>query len=257
MAQCPRFTKHILVVFYLVFALAVSLIQFQPAHAAGVVGDGTPASCTEAALQAAVAGGGLVTFNCGQSAAAPVTILLTQRLALTDGVVIDGGDREAIVLSGGDPGTGARNGIGIFAVDAGVTAELRNLKLLAAGDSAILNHGALTLDAVEVQGTRALQCAGIQSDGQLTLLGASMITTNAAETLGGGVCVLGGMANLDGSDIRYNSAAQGGGLYVAGGGAVDSVNSYFTGNSATGSGRRRLRQPRCAADHGRQRPGVE
>ena len=118
---------------------------------------------------------------------------------------------------------GARNGVGIFAVDAGVTAEVRNLKLLAAGDSAILNHGALTLYTVEVQGAWAPQCAGIQSDGQLTLRGASMITTNAAETLGGGACVLGGTASLDGSDIRFNSASQGGGLYVAAGGAVDSV----------------------------------
>jgi hypothetical protein len=30
-----------------------------------VVGTGTPASCTEAALRAAVANGGVITFNCG------------------------------------------------------------------------------------------------------------------------------------------------------------------------------------------------
>jgi Zn-dependent metalloprotease len=206
------------------------------AGAAGVVGNGTPASCTEAALQTAVAGGGLVTFNCGQSVATPVTILLTQRLALPDGTMIDGGDRDAITLSGGDPGTGARNGVGIFAVAAGATAEVRNVMLLAAGDSAIINHGALTLYDAEVQGARAQQCAGIQSDGQLTLLGGSMITTNAAEALGGGVCVLGGTARFEGADLRFNTAAQGGGLYVAPGGVVDSVNSYITYNTTTGAG---------------------
>jgi len=36
-----------------------------------VVGDGTPASCTAAALQAAVTTAGVITFNCGPD---PVTI---------------------------------------------------------------------------------------------------------------------------------------------------------------------------------------
>ena len=225
-----------------VFALMALAFGARPAHAGNaVVGNGTPASCTEAALQAALgaatAGGGTVTFDCGQSAATPVTILLSQRLALPNGVIIDGGDKEAIILSAGDdPNAGAANGIGIFAVAAGATAEMRNMKLLAAGDSAIVNHGGLTLDGVEVQGARAQQCAGIASDGQLTLLGASMITTNAAETLGGGVCVLGGSARFEGADIRFNSAAQGGGLYVAAGGVVDSVNSYISYNTTTGAG---------------------
>lgn len=236
MAYRSRLTKRTLILFCFAFAFAVSLIRFLPLQAAGVVGDGTPDSCTEAALQSAVAGGGLVTFNCGQSAATPVTIFLTQRLALPTGAIIDGDDREAIILSGGDPGAGERNGVGLIRVNAGATAEVRNVTLLAAGDSAIVNHGALTLYAVQVQGARAMQCAGIQSDGQLTLLGASMITTNAADNVGGGVCVLGGTATFDGVDIRFNSAAQGGGLYVAAGGVVDSVNSYFTGNVTSGAG---------------------
>jgi hypothetical protein len=37
----------------------------QGAFAAGVVGTGTPESCTEAGLDAALAGGGAVTFDCG------------------------------------------------------------------------------------------------------------------------------------------------------------------------------------------------
>ena len=234
--------KRHFVYFTVVFALVALAFGPRPAHAGNaVVGNGTPASCTEAALQAALGaattGGGTVTFDCGQSAATPVTILLSQRLALPNGVIIDGGDKEAIILSAGDdPSAGAANGIGTFAIAAGATADMRNLKLLAAGDSAIINHGGLTLDGVEVQGARAQQCAGIASDGQLTLLGASMVTTNAAETLGGGVCVLGGSARFEGADIRFNSAAQGGGLYVAPGGVVESVNSYITSNTTTGAG---------------------
>jgi hypothetical protein len=64
-----------------------------------VVGDGTPASCTSAAFVAAVAGGGVITFDCG---AAPVTIELdeTARVFNDKGpkVVIDGGG--LVTLSG-------------------------------------------------------------------------------------------------------------------------------------------------------------
>jgi hypothetical protein len=58
------------------------------AHAGGVVGDGTPASCTESALRATLSGGGRVTFNCGSQ---PTTITLTSELRLTYDTEIDGG----------------------------------------------------------------------------------------------------------------------------------------------------------------------
>ncbi|HEY7060244.1 MAG TPA: hypothetical protein VII06_02110 [Chloroflexota bacterium] len=49
-----------------------------PVAAAGVVGAGTAASCTEAALNTALAGGGSVTFNCG---AAAVVINVTAQVS--------------------------------------------------------------------------------------------------------------------------------------------------------------------------------
>jgi len=54
--------------------VALRLALPHAATAAGVVGTGTPESCTEAALDAALAGGGLVRFNCGVE---PVPITLT------------------------------------------------------------------------------------------------------------------------------------------------------------------------------------
>lgn len=42
-----------------------------------VIGDGTPQSCTSAAVVAAVALGGVITFNCGPS---PVTIVISVQL---------------------------------------------------------------------------------------------------------------------------------------------------------------------------------
>lgn len=81
----------------LLLALASpATLRVDPVHAAGVVGAGTPASCTESALNTALAGGGLVTFNCG---AAPHTITLTGNKDIALNTTIDGGN--LITLSGG------------------------------------------------------------------------------------------------------------------------------------------------------------
>jgi hypothetical protein len=65
-----------------------------------VVGTGTPASCTSAAFVAAVAKGGVITFDCGPD---PTTIVLTETAKVRNDtapkLVIDGGDK--VTLSGG------------------------------------------------------------------------------------------------------------------------------------------------------------
>ena len=64
----------------------------------GVVGSGTPSSCTGAALQAQIPAGGTITFNCG---AGPQTITLTSTIVIVQTnpkVTIDGGD--TITLDG-------------------------------------------------------------------------------------------------------------------------------------------------------------
>lgn len=58
-----------------------------PLHAAGVVGDGTPGSCTDAAYAAAFTGGGLVTFDCGPN---PHTIVVNTQV-ITGSTTVDGG----------------------------------------------------------------------------------------------------------------------------------------------------------------------
>jgi hypothetical protein len=67
-------------------------------HPSHVIGNGTPASCTSAALVRAVAAGGVITFNCGPR---PVTIVMTSTARVIKTrrlVVLDGGGR--ITLSG-------------------------------------------------------------------------------------------------------------------------------------------------------------
>jgi hypothetical protein len=68
-------------------------------HPNHVIGNGTPASCTSAAVVRAVAKGGVITFNCGPN---PVTITMkaTAKVVNTSHrVVLDGGNR--VTLSGG------------------------------------------------------------------------------------------------------------------------------------------------------------
>lgn len=69
-------------------------------HPDRVVGNGTPASCTSAAVVAAVAAGGVITFSCGPD---PVTITMraTAKVRNDHGprVVLDGGG--TVTLSGG------------------------------------------------------------------------------------------------------------------------------------------------------------
>jgi predicted outer membrane repeat protein len=66
------------------------------AEAAGVVGNGTPASCTEAAFNTALTNGGAVTFNCGGG---PVVIPITATKTLTNTTTIDGAGQN-ITLDG-------------------------------------------------------------------------------------------------------------------------------------------------------------
>jgi hypothetical protein len=69
-------------------------------HPDVVVGAGTPTSCTSPAVVAAVAHGGIITFDCGPD---PVTIVMTQTAKVVNTsptVVLDGGGK--VTLSGAD-----------------------------------------------------------------------------------------------------------------------------------------------------------
>jgi hypothetical protein len=107
----------------------------RPVRADAVVGTGT-GSCTEAALEAALAGGGNVTFNCGASA---VTITVTGRKIIAVDTSLDGG--SLITLSGG----GVTQ---LFLVNSGATLTLAKLTIGdgAVDDVAIFNDDGGTLN---------------------------------------------------------------------------------------------------------------
>ncbi len=102
-----------------VAALAVSLLaSISTARAGGaVVGTGTPASCTEQALDKALASRGPVTFNCGTQ---PSTIVVTTTKTISADLAIDGG--KLVTLSG-------NKATRVFWVNSGITFDLKNLAI--------------------------------------------------------------------------------------------------------------------------------
>jgi hypothetical protein len=128
------------------------------AQAAGVVGTGIAASCTDAALNAALAGGGLVTFNCG----GPTTIDVstgTGTKTISVDTTIDGGG--LITISGG-------NSVGVFVVS-GVKFTVQHLTIANGHGSSegggILNTGTLTVTDSTFSGNSADQGGGLLTAG--------------------------------------------------------------------------------------------
>src|SRR5512141_235571 len=87
--------KRLVISVVVLFSVFIIGSQFH-VEAAGIVGTGTAASCTDSAFTKALAGGGLITFNCGTT---PVTILLASQKTITVNTTIDG--RGLVTLSGG------------------------------------------------------------------------------------------------------------------------------------------------------------
>lgn len=146
-------------------------------RAAGVVGDGTPGSCTQATLTAAVSGGGSVTFNCGP---AQHFIVLSSPIYITSQTQIDGGDK--IVLSG-------NNVTHILVVASMGNLRLRNIVLAngfsAADGGAINMAGPVTLENVTLRDNRSSLSGGaiVAHNAPLTAT-ASLFENNRAATGG-------------------------------------------------------------------------
>jgi len=199
------------------------------AAAGGVVGDGTPGSCTEAALDAALAGGGSITFNCGAS---PVTITVTSAKNVTKSTSLDGGG--LITLSGG--GTTQ-----LFVVNTKhVTLSLENVTIsdgLAAGSptrgGAIYSKGTLNVANSTFANNTAPSSDGGSDGGAIFNLGALSVTdstfnnntavSNTNNTFaGGGAIFSAGVLRVSSSTFSNNSASAGNGA-IGFGGAIQNL----------------------------------
>ena len=224
-----------------------------------MVGTGTAASCTEAALDAALAGGGMVTFDCGPGTH---TIGLTSEKIISDDTQIDGGG--AITLN-------ANNGHRHFRVQSGVDLELSGVTLRRgreqSGGSIYNNGGTVvvknsSLIENKADGTSGNNGGAIYNSGGIVEMYGSTFIENTADSVGGAVYndggfvtiaastffsnlsfgggggavrTTGGSVTIKGSTFDRNQARAGGGVFI-GGGTVTIENSTFSKNLAGGIG---------------------
>jgi len=215
----------------------VSVFLATPAHAAGVVGDGTPGSCTQAALDTALGGGGTVTFNCG----GPATILMLSEMTISQDTTIRG--REQITLTGGLTTR-------LFRVTAPAGLTLSDITLDSgysptADGGAILSSGTLTLSNVTIENSKAgpAFCGGALGSSGLTVITNSRFNKNSAGAGGGAICTGGAMLKIANSILSENQAAGptpdsalGGAILLKQGATMDAGGSTFLLNKADGGG---------------------
>jgi parallel beta-helix repeat protein len=186
-----------------------------------VVGDGTPAGCTAAALQQAASGGGTIVFRCGS---APVTITVASQITFTKETVLDGGG--LVTLSGGQTSR-------ILYLDSGYDTPTPRLVVqrLTFRDGKSPAVGADT-----AQGGAAIYRDG----GSLTVLDSVFENNRAPATgqdvAGGAIYGFGGGDTIVAGSTFTNNAASDGGAIGSLNGDLTVINSSFTDNAATGTG---------------------
>jgi predicted outer membrane repeat protein len=185
-----------------------------PVNTVGIVGDGNPKSCTEAALEAALSTGGKITFNCGPTAH---TIPITSQKTIGLNITIDG--QHLITLSG-------RNLTRLFSVISGVTLSLQQLTLAngnATLGGAIYNAGNVVItDSALINNQSSGGSGGsIYNDGKLTITNSRLSNNVAQDGLGGAIYNAGELA-LQNSILADNYGE------LAGGGILNSGTAFIT-----------------------------
>lgn len=186
-----------------------------------VIGDGSPASCTAAALQQAASGGGTIVFRCGS---APVTITVASQITFTKETVLDGGG--LVTLSGG--GTSR-----ILYLDSGYDMPTPRLVV----QRLTFRDGKSPAAGVDTaQGGGAIYRDG----GSLTVLDSVFVNNHAPATgqdvAGGAIYGFGGGDTIVAGSTFTNNAASDGGAIGSLNGDLTVINSSFTDNAATGTG---------------------
>ncbi len=213
---------------------------------AGVVGSGTPSSCTEAALSAQIPAGGNITFNCG---AGPQTIAFSFTMAIgatNPKVTIDGGDTITLDGTGITSGMAAVFGSATALADVTfkhITFANGNITTGLGAGGAIQNFGKLTLDTVTFTRNQSAGGGAIFQELCTGCLQASLTIThclfqnNTTGSTGGAISMEGGNAAIAGSTFTSNSASGGGAIGIFSNSNFTVVMSIdrctFNGNAAS------------------------
>ena len=251
----------------LCLTLSLAIAATQPAQAAWphdpsathvVVGNGSPASCSETAFNTALAQGGSITFSCG---AQPHKIVFTTYKQIGQAILIDGGglitlsgnnttslfqvffngalDLNNITLSDarGLDGFGTIDNFGQLLIS---NSTIQNNNSNAFNGGAITNHGTLTItDSIlfNNQATNPNQAAdpprggAIYSDGGTLTITRTNIISNSAH-YGGGIDISAGTLNIIDTGVRRNVGFDGGGILVGQNVTATVRRSEFSNNIA-------------------------
>lgn len=248
-------------------ALALLLLFGQTAQAGGVVGTGTPASCTGNAFMNTASGGGQVTFNCGPGLttinAPTIVVTNTMTIIASDNIILDGGGNNQlflvtptgnltlrdITLANGEFSDG-----GCIFVDADATHKgrvtLQSSRVegcVADGvndGGAIFNRGILAITDSVLLGNIASRHGGAiftSGDSSTTIVRTTFSNNHAIHPVttaadGGALFVLTGTVTISQTLFAANTAERnGGGLYNSLG-TLTVIDSTFSGNGANGGG---------------------
>ena len=200
-------TRFVPVLALLVFALSAATSS----ALACVVGTGTSASCTGAALDACLPGGasfdGTVTFACGGAA----TITLGSRKIISADTTIDGG---GVITISGPLNTGP-GGTGFSLTSSGVTFTVENLTIAngrALVGGAINNmRGTLIVTNSTFSGNSSPNGGAIVNGAIGTLIVTNSNFSGNHGTFGGGAILNGGTATVTNSSFSANSSSTAGG----------------------------------------------
>jgi parallel beta-helix repeat protein len=207
------------------------------ALAGGIVGTGSPDSCTEAALDAALTGPGTITFSCGK---APATITVTNVKSILANTTIDGNDR--ITLSGG----GTTQVLSVN--DSHVALTLLHLTIRDAFSAlpggyhgaAVFNRGTLSVAGCTFVHNHSDDLAGgaIANFRKLSVTSSTFVDNSASGHHGGAIFNTATL-NVTNSTFVNNSAVPGNldsggdGGAIANYGKLTVTNTTFSNNSAT------------------------
>lgn len=212
------------------------VMQSIPARAAGVVGTGTPDSCTEEAFDKALQDGGKVTFNCGKD---PVFITITQEKLITGDVQIVGDAK--VSLSG-------KNRTRLFRVQAGGKLTLEKITLLYGlakdrddnkdgNGGAVFNDGGIvTLNAAQIGSSRAERGGAIYNKGGALTLINSTLYNNTGNSYGGAIANESGIVKISNSTLSNNFASDNGGAILNALGTIEIAFSTLFNNAAGSAG---------------------
>jgi len=233
-----------------------------------VVGNGTPASCTEAEFDSALAvvqasGDGELSFNCG----GPATIIFTsQKVIDTQLITINGGgvitlsganstrlfhvvagafELRNITLTNGFSGDGyggavlAEQGSSVYVINSTIQNSRTNANFAGGAILSFATQTTIPTVSIEnstIQGNES-NYGAINTVGKLVVTG-SLIQGNigpSGSTLGGGLTV-GGPTTITDTEFRNNEASDGAAFYATATAVVEMTGGLITANDASGYG---------------------